>query len=126
MKVLVVEDDPVQSYLIDKILTSEGHNVIGTAHSGKTAIEMASKYKPELITMDIMLSDDIDGIQAAVSIQKIYKPTILYLSGNKDSELLQRANKTSYYKYLRKPFYVSELREVFKKLKLDYSNLKSK
>lgn len=122
MNVLVVEDDPIQSYLIDKLLSSERFNVIGTADSGKTAIEMASKYKPELITMDIMLSDDINGIQAAATIQKIYKPIILYLSGNKDSELLQRANKTSYYKYLRKPFDMNELREIFKKIKSEFSN----
>ena len=125
MKVLVVEDDAVQSLLLDKILTSEGYNVIGIANSGKTAIEVANKYKPELITMDIMLSDDIDGIQAVVSIQKIYNPTILYLSGNKDSELVERANETNYYKYLRKPFDVIELRNIFKKLKSDHTSLKS-
>ena len=52
--VLVIEDDPHASSLIEQYLTSGGYQV-ATAYDGKRAVEMARELKPFAITLDIIL-----------------------------------------------------------------------
>lgn len=115
-KVLIVEDDPIQSLLLDRLLTSLGYTIVGKAESGHEAINLANKLKPDLITMDIMLSGNIDGIEAAKVIQKERDVALVYLSGNKDKNIHSRASETSYMKFFRKPFDLRSLKNFFEEL----------
>jgi 1,2-diacylglycerol 3-beta-glucosyltransferase len=112
-RVLIVEDDLIQTLLLENVLYKIGCNIVGKAQSGSEAIEKALKLKPDVITMDIMLSDDVDGIQAATEIQKNLDVDLIYISGNKDHDTLERASKTKYIAFLRKPFNMQELKEIF-------------
>jgi two-component system cell cycle response regulator DivK len=60
--VLVVEDNELNRKLLNDLLEYHGYTVITTA-SGEAALPMARHYKPDLILMDIQLSD-ISGIEA--------------------------------------------------------------
>lgn len=111
LSILIVEDDAIQSKLLELIITKFGHTVCGKASSGKDAIREALALKPNIIIMDIMLSDDIDGIQAASEIQKHVEAEIIYLSGNRDHETLTRASKTKYLAFLGKPYNISDLKK---------------
>lgn len=61
-KVLVIEDNPINSYLIESILKGKGYIVTQTA-SASRGIELAAKETPELIIVDIHIAD-IDGLEA--------------------------------------------------------------
>jgi len=61
-KILVVEDNKVNMYLICFILKKGGYEVI-EAWSGEEGVELAIKEKPDLIIMDIQLPG-IDGLEA--------------------------------------------------------------
>jgi len=61
-KVLVVEDNEKNMYLISFILKKNGYEVI-EALSGEEGIELAIKEKPDLVIMDIQLPG-IDGLEA--------------------------------------------------------------
>jgi two-component system cell cycle response regulator DivK len=61
-KILVIEDNLVNSYLIESILNRKGYTVIQTAHAG-TGIELAAKELPELIIVDFHIAD-INGLEA--------------------------------------------------------------
>lgn len=116
-KVLIVEDDTLQSLMLEKILIKLGFTICGKAEKGEQAIELAKINKPNLITMDIMLSDEIDGIQAAKQIQKDSDADLIYLSGNKDENILRRVSETNYLEFFCKPFNIKELENYFREYK---------
>jgi two-component system cell cycle response regulator DivK len=60
-KVLVVEDNEKNMYLISFILGKMGHNVI-TAKTGEEGVDLALKERPDLILMDIQLPG-INGLE---------------------------------------------------------------
>lgn len=73
-KVLIVEDSSTQLMQLKEIVIGAGCSV-NVATSGKEAIEMVNKDKPDLVFMDVVM-DDMDGYKAC---RKILKG-----EGNKD------------------------------------------
>jgi len=61
-KILVVEDNETNMYLISFMLKKNGFEVI-KARTGKEGIDLAIKEKPDLVLMDFRLPD-IDGLEA--------------------------------------------------------------
>ncbi|RNC85383.1 MAG: response regulator [Balneola sp.] len=117
MKVLVVEDDKVLSLLLSKMVEKMGLSVIGTAVAGHEAITKAKELIPDLILMDIMLEDDIDGIDAMRQLrkEKIGIP-VIFITGNSDVYNRERAKETNYTDYLVKPISFDLLKETISKV----------
>lgn len=61
-RVLVVEDNQTNMYLIDFILSRSGFEVI-KAVSGEEGVDLALQHTPDLVLMDIQLPG-IDGLEA--------------------------------------------------------------
>lgn len=61
-RVLVVEDDAQNSYLIRFILEQSGYEVL-LAGDGEQALEAAHSEKPDIVLMDILLPK-MDGYEA--------------------------------------------------------------
>lgn len=53
-KILLIEDNAENRYLVTFLLTQNGHDVI-TADTGPDGIELAGRIKPDLILLDIQL-----------------------------------------------------------------------
>lgn len=66
-RVLVVEDNETNLYLIRFILEKSGFEVI-EARDGGSGVELAVKEKPDLIIMDLQLPD-IDGLETTKRIR---------------------------------------------------------
>jgi two-component system OmpR family response regulator len=82
MKVLVVEDDPRISDVLEYALKADGYDVV-KAQRGREAIELAKRAAPELIVLDIGLPD-IDGFEVCRAVRKTSDAPIIFLTSRSD------------------------------------------
>jgi len=107
--ILVVEDEMIIGMNLRRILMQLGHKVPEVVTSGEEAIAQALALRPDLVLMDIHLSDAMDGIDAATVIVQELDIPIVYITAYADEETLKRASLTAPFGYILKPF---ETREI--------------
>jgi PAS domain S-box-containing protein len=108
-RILIVEDERIVAEDIQKSLDNLGYEIAGLASSGTEAVRLAQKTNPDLVLMDIVLKDGMNGIQTAESIYNHYHIPVVYLTAYADEETLDRAKRTEPYGYILKPFDDREL-----------------
>ncbi|MGC9517059.1 MAG: PAS domain S-box protein [Methanomicrobiales archaeon] len=108
-EILIVEDDAIEAMDIKHTLESFGYSVSGSASEGKEAIEKAKILEPDLILMDIVLKDEIDGIEVSEAIKDLEIP-VIYLTAHSEESMVKRAKLTQPYAYIIKPFDIAELK----------------
>ncbi len=108
IKVLVVEDSAVARELITHILSSDPEiTVVGTAADGAEAVEFVSRYKPDVITMDIIMPR-MDGFEATRRIMETDPLPIVIVSASlvkEEVEKTWRAVEAGAVAVLEKPAY---------------------
>lgn len=84
-KILLVDDEPDILEIISYNLTKEGYEVI-TASNGDEGIELAKRYHPDLILLDVMMpgKDGIETCQEIRSTEGIKNTLIIFLSARSE------------------------------------------
>jgi two-component system, response regulator PdtaR len=113
-KILVVEDDTIIALTIQGRLKEFGYEVVGRASTGEDAIKKVKEFMPDLVLMDIHIKGPIDGIQTAETVYGFYNIPVVYLTAYSDEKTLERAQKTSPFGYVVKPFSDDTLRTTIK------------
>ncbi|MCE1253216.1 MAG: response regulator [Anaerolineae bacterium] len=67
-KILIIEDNEQNMYLLNFILTQSGYEVLQAFH-GKEGVTLASQHRPDLILLDIQLPI-MDGYTVARELRK--------------------------------------------------------
>jgi len=101
--ILIVEDDPVITSLIDFMLKDLGYLVVGSASTANGAIDIAKKIRPDLVLMDIHLKGQMDGIEAARTLWGIFNIPVVFLTADAEDATLERAIRTAPFGYIEKP-----------------------
>ncbi|MBM3135226.1 MAG: response regulator [Chloroflexi bacterium] len=109
-KILVVDDDPDFVAFTRDVLKRQNHEVI-TSASGRQALDVMRKNKPDLVLLDVMMSYLLDGLHVSEEMHKDPElsqiPVIVVTSliGRPDKERLSVAD------WLSKPVQPKELLE---------------
>jgi CheY-like chemotaxis protein len=109
-RILVVDDEPLIADTIVQILNRNGF-IATAAYGGREAIDCARLTSPELILSDVLMPH-IDGVEAAITIQKFLPATrIVLFSGQAATvEILARARSRGYhFELLAKPLHPTQL-----------------
>ncbi|OGB96578.1 MAG: hypothetical protein A2Z31_03750 [candidate division NC10 bacterium RBG_16_65_8] len=102
MKILIAEDDGIEAQEIERNVRALGHQVVGTAATGRLAVALARTLQPDLVLLDLVMPD-LDGIEAAREILAVRAVPIVMVTGHTDAELVQRAAAAGVFTYLLKP-----------------------
>jgi len=111
-RVMIVEDELIVAKDIQYRLEKLGYGVVCTVSDGADAIKQAARQYPDIILMDIRLSGNIDGIEAARKIHDALHIPVIYLTAYADNHTLQRAKVTEPYGYIIKPIEDTELKST--------------
>jgi DNA-binding NarL/FixJ family response regulator len=83
--------------------------VVGQAHNGEKAVELAAEQKPDIVLMDIQMPH-LDGVEAAKQIKKTRRSArVLMLTGSSSSADVARAKEAGAEGYVTKDRIASEL-----------------
>jgi CheY-like chemotaxis protein len=103
-RILIVEDEVILAVALEVYLRSKGYAICGFLRKGRDAIDKAIKLKPDILIMDVLLADDIDGISAVEEIHKeVYIP-VIFMTATNDDKTLQRIKNVQAIDILPKPF----------------------
>ena len=106
-RVLVVDDEPQILRALRINLRVRDYDV-HVAATGSEALQVASRYPPDLVILDLGLPD-LDGVQVIQGLRGWTKAPIIVLSGRADSTDKVEALDAGADDYITKPFGVEEL-----------------
>ena len=109
-KIVLIEDDPDLYSLIQYNLDKEGFTVVGS-QTGKGALELCRRERPELIILDIMLPDS-DGLDICKGIRahpELAPIPVIFLTARASETDRIVGLELGANDYIVKPFFVREL-----------------
>jgi len=110
--VLIVDDERACRDSLRLLLSLEGFEV-EVAADGREAIEVGKRFAPEILVVDWMLRDRMDGLQVAAELREVNpKLETIAISGHPSADLESRIKTIPATGYLSKPFLPAELVEA--------------
>ncbi len=113
-KILIVEDDFLLSMINTKYIEMLGYKVVACVTNGLDAIEAVKEHSPDIVIMDVRIDGGMNGIEAMEEISKFSSTAVIYLTGNSEKELKERAAKTNMLAFCVKPVHFEELSKILK------------
>jgi len=110
-KVLTVDDNPVNNEIVIEILGDDYE--VKTASTGKKALEVANKFQPDLILLDIMMPG-IDGYETCKQLRsdkKFEHTVIIIVSAKGLLENKIEGYHAGAYDYITKPYTKENLKK---------------
>lgn len=112
-RVLVIDDEPQVTEIIEAFLSNAGHEVI-VANTANDGLKKANEKKPDVILLDIMMPD-ADGYSICNDL-KSNPPTadipVVFLTGKDRSDDQGRSFKVGGDMFIKKPFSCERLLEI--------------
>ncbi|MEO5377731.1 MAG: SpoIIE family protein phosphatase [Magnetococcus sp. DMHC-6] len=105
MKILIVDDDRINSTILNRLLGRGGHTVI-TANNGSDGVDLFIKEHPDLVLMDIRMPI-MDGYEATQRIKKLRSDRfipVIFLTAVTEDEGLAKCIDAGGDDFLTKPF----------------------
>ena len=107
LKILILEDDVIQSAALKRMITNMGYEVVGTAVSGERALQIFRETAPDIAILDINVKGNMDGIELGKIINQERKIPIIYLTAYPSA--YERAKMTHPSAFFSKPYNEGDL-----------------
>ena len=120
VKTLIVEDEIFVARDLQMHLEQMGYAVASMVPSGEQAIQEIENEIPDLVLMDIVLQEGMDGIEAAEIIHSRFDIPVIFLTAHEDKAIFERAKKAEPFGYVTKPFQEKDLHRVIEIALLRY------
>lgn len=102
MRILIADDHPMFRDGLRSLLQARGHEVVGEAHNGLQAVELARSLRPDFVFMDVSMPE-LDGVAATRLITtEVPDVKVIILTASEEDETLFDAIKAGAQGYLQK------------------------
>lgn len=108
LRVVIADDESIIRLDLRETLQRMGHEVVGEAGDGRTAVALVREHKPGLAILDVKMPE-MDGVEAAREIAREKLAPVLLLTAYSQQELVRRAMDAGVFGYVVKPFAESDL-----------------
>lgn len=116
MKLLIIDDSNIVRGKIARALGSQGLDVVGLARNGREALELFTRTRPDVVTVDLSLPE-MDGVACVRRLLDINPDArVLVVSALADKAAALEAVKAGAQGFLCKPFSEDELAEAVDEL----------
>ena len=107
--VFIVEDEVIISADLAMQLSKAHYQVLGTVDTGQKALAFLKEQQPDIVIMDVQLKGDLDGIDVANQVNKLYDIPVIFLTSNTDTATFNRARLSFPHAFLSKPFRIKDV-----------------
>lgn len=110
--ILIIDDDPATTRLLEVLLTREGYN-IRTENLSANAVESSKEFNPNLIILDLMMPG-IDGMTVCKDMKKdpdLGDVPIIMFSAVSQAEVQTKALEAGINEYITKPIHPNDLKQ---------------
>jgi DNA-binding NarL/FixJ family response regulator len=116
MRILIADDHSLFRDSLASLLVAHEHEVVGQASTGRQAVELTMRLKPDLVLMDLGMPE-LDGLEATRLIcAEQPAPKVVILTGNDDDDKLFEAIKSGAQGYLLKNLGADEFFELLERV----------
>jgi two-component system, OmpR family, phosphate regulon response regulator PhoB len=112
-KVLVIDDEPEITDIVETFLTEAGYTVT-VENTPRNAVVRAREFRPEVVILDIMMPD-MDGYQICQEMKQdpaLANVPIIFLTGKDRNDDMGRSFKVGGDMFIKKPFSCERLLEI--------------
>lgn len=109
--ILVIDDDSMTHKLISHIMRDEVMYRIIEAVSGETAMKILDDTPADVVLLDLNLPG-MSGFEVFAQIREKYDVPVIFMTGDRNIETIQKAYEMGIEDYLTKPFQPTVLKEV--------------
>lgn len=112
MKILVVDDSKLERKMISSFLEEAGHE-IETASNGEMALKMIEEFKPEVMTIDLLMPV-LDGFGVLKKLKEIdeYNIFIIVVSADIQKSALEECLSLGAHTVINKPIKKDLLQKI--------------
>jgi DNA-binding NarL/FixJ family response regulator len=117
VRLIVVDDHPSFRRTARELLRSRGFDVVGEAHSCKSAVEVATRLAPDGALLDVRLGDD-DGYCVCRRLKSARPDLVVLLTSiDGDCHVPSRVSEVGAWAFVRKPdLVVADLERFFTRI----------
>ena len=102
MRIVIADDHALFRDGLRSLLSTRGHEIVGEAKNGREAIDLARRFQPDVVLMDIQMPE-VDGLTATRTLTaELPEVKVIILTATEDDAKLFEAIKSGAQGYLLK------------------------
>lgn len=116
IRAIIVDDEFLIAEGFRVQLEVMGITVCGVAENADDAIALADEHRPHLVLMDVRLKGERDGVDAASAIHERVGSNVIFVTGSREQETVDRIERDHAAAMLFKPVSTFQLRRTIEQV----------